>query len=91
MSNTDERVILRRPAVAEDKDLKHGWVDEPDLKRQLGYKSSQTISNFRGQGMPSLKLGAKRYFDVAQVRAWILSRQPDMQPRRPGRPRRDSR
>jgi hypothetical protein len=68
-----------------------GLIGERDLATELGYRSRQSIHNLLRQGLPSIKLGGKRLFDIEKVRAWVLSHEVDMSPRKPGRPKGDSR
>jgi hypothetical protein len=79
---SSERVLLSKPAKLIDR----FWTID-QCKRQLGYETRQTIYNLLAQGMPSLRMGKKRLFVPERVYEWILSQQPDMSPRRPGRPR----
>jgi hypothetical protein len=65
-----------------------GLISARELQSQLGYRSRQTLHNLIGQGMPSIRLGSRRLFEVEAVRRWILDQQPDLSPRKPGRPRR---
>ena len=46
----------------------------------------RTIDTYVQAGCPSIKLGARRFFDPEAVRAWVLSHAVDRTPRRPGRP-----
>jgi hypothetical protein len=47
----------------------------------------RTMYNYLKQGLPSIKVGQTRYYSVQRVREWMLSREVDRSPRRPGRPK----
>jgi hypothetical protein len=47
----------------------------------------RTLYLYTEQGMPYLRVGGKRYFEIDRVRDWMLSREIDRSPRPVGRPR----
>jgi hypothetical protein len=82
--DTKERELSRRPAKPQILD---GLIGLDELKNQLEIKSRQTIHSMLARGLPSIKLGKRRLFLIEDVRAWILSHQVNLEPRKPGRPR----
>lgn len=48
--------------------------------------SDRAMYDYTARGMPFIKVGARRYFDIEAVRAWLLSHQTDRSARSRGRP-----
>jgi excisionase family DNA binding protein len=51
------------------------WVDSRALARHLSVPRS-TVYNLLKAGMPSLKLGRSRRFNIEAVEAWLIERNP---------------
>jgi len=68
--------------------LFEGLVDQPTLMRVLD-RTKRTIDRYEADGLPFVKFGSRRLYDLAAVREWIISKYSDSrsrEPRRPGRP-----
>lgn len=52
-----------------------GYIDKSELARQLGV-SERTVDRYTDlpDGLPFVKLGRRRLFDVAQCRQWLADR-----------------
>jgi hypothetical protein len=61
-----------------------GVVDRPELARQLRC-SARTIIRYEDAGLPVLRIGKRRFYDVDKVRAWVLNGGIRPASRRPGR------
>ena len=60
--------------------LLDGMVDRPGLQAQLpGNPSQRTIQRWEQQGLPVIRRGRLRLYDIAAVRAWLRG---DRQPRK---------
>ncbi len=49
-----------------------GLVDRAELARQLGC-STRTIIRHEQAGLPVLRIGIKRLYEVQRVRGWLLN------------------
>lgn len=45
-------------------------VDRPEIARQIGC-SIRTVLNYEDEGMPVIRQGRKRLYDLKRVRAWF--------------------
>jgi hypothetical protein len=71
--------------------LFNGLADDSAMETMLGV-GDQALDRYVHQGMPYIKLGRKRLFDIAAVNIWLRSRpQKNTPPRGRGRPRKRSR
>jgi phage terminase Nu1 subunit (DNA packaging protein) len=61
-----------------------GLVNRDELARQLS-RSTRTIIRFEDQGLPVHRRGRPRFYDIAEVRAWLRGEMPPPRPK--GRPR----
>jgi hypothetical protein len=67
--------------------LFNGLADDSAMETMLEV-GDQALDRYVRQGMPCIKLGRKRLFDIAAVNVWLRSRpQQNAPPRRRGRPR----
>ena len=68
-----------------------GLLDDDELRAVLGKSgkpiSPRTLERYISDGMPFTRLGARRLFDLEEIRAWVLGRTRRYIPRSPGRPR----
>lgn len=74
------------PSTVTREVLLPGYVTEAELAAALG-RCCRTV---RRLGLPSVKVGAARFYDVAKCRAALLREDANAKnaPRRPGRPKR---
>lgn len=63
-----------------------GLCTQEQLAAAFGYKR-RTVYVLMEQGLPYIKVGQRRYFDLEAVREWIRSQQIDRTPRGRGRPK----
>jgi hypothetical protein len=67
--------------------LLNGLADDSALETMLGV-GKQAIDRYIGDGLPFIKLGRKRLFDISAVNVWLRSRPHQNAPARGrGRPR----
>ena len=82
LENTSQAPALEAARAA----LFDGIVDDGGLEQVMGW-STRTKERRISNGLPFLKIGRRRYFTMAAVRAWLLSHERIKTPRRRGRPR----
>ena len=81
-------VIVDAEREALRQQLLNGLVDNSVMMELLDI-SKPTLDRHVGAGMPFLKVGRKRLFDISVCNAWIRNRPQQNAPaRRPGRPKR---
>ena len=78
------RARLKPPSIREQ--LLGGLISRDELADALGC-TWRTIYSYLQQGLPSVRVGARRYYHIEKVRAWIETQDPRRLPRRIGRPR----
>jgi hypothetical protein len=70
--------------------LLNGLADDSALETMLGV-GKQAVDRYVNEGMPYIKLGRRRLFDIPAVNVWLRSRpQHNAPPRGRGRPRRSA-
>ena len=80
------RARLNKPSVRDQ--LLEGFCSRDELAEALGVQW-RSIYTYLKQGLPSVRIGATRYYNIGKVRAW-LEEQDDAAKRVPrpvGRPR----
>jgi hypothetical protein len=71
--------------------LLNGLADDSALETMLEV-GPQAVNRYVNQGMPFIKIGRKRLFDIAAVNVWLRSRPQQNSPARGrGRPRKHPR
>lgn len=64
-------------------DLLDGYIERRDLAERLGV-SEKTVSRYESvaDGLPSVRVGARKLYRVDSVRAWLEAREHKPNPRR---------
>jgi hypothetical protein len=68
--------------------LLEGLTTTEELRDILGYSHIKSIYDLCDQGLPYLKAGYRRLYNMTKVREWLMSREGNGKKKRPvGRPR----